>query len=32
MLKNADAWLEVPTDGPEELVNAVNSLALGKKN
>jgi len=31
-LKNADAWLEMPTDGPEELVNAVNSLMLGKKN
>lgn len=30
-LKNADAWLEMPAD-PEELVNAVNSLVLGKRN
>jgi CheY-like chemotaxis protein len=30
-LKDADGWLEMPAD-PEELVNAVNSLALGKKN
>jgi hypothetical protein len=29
-LKDADAWLEMPGD-PEELVNAVNSLAMGKK-
>ena len=30
-LKDADAWLEMPAD-PEELVNAVNSLAMGKKD
>jgi CheY-like chemotaxis protein len=30
-LKDADAWLEMPSD-PEELVNAVNSLAKGKKD
>jgi CheY-like chemotaxis protein len=30
-LKNADAWLEMPGD-PEELVNAVNSLAMGRKD
>jgi len=31
-LKNADAWLEMPTDRPEELAEAVNSLASKKKN
>jgi CheY-like chemotaxis protein len=30
-LKDSDAWLEMPGD-PEELVNAVNSLAVGKKD
>jgi CheY-like chemotaxis protein len=30
-LKNADAWLEMPAE-PEQLVNAVNSLARGKKD
>jgi CheY-like chemotaxis protein len=30
-LKDADAWLEMPGD-PQELVNAVNSLAMGKKD
>ena len=30
-LKDADAWLEMPVE-PEELVNAVNSLALEKEN
>jgi len=31
-LTDADAWLEMPTDDPEELVAAVNSLAAEKKN
>jgi CheY-like chemotaxis protein len=31
-LKNADAWLEMPTDRPEELAEAVNSLASKTKN
>lgn len=30
-LENADAWLEMPTGTPEELLDAVNSLALRKK-
>ena len=30
-LEDADAWLEMPTN-PQDLVVAVNSLALGKKN
>jgi CheY-like chemotaxis protein len=30
-LEDADAWLEMPSD-PEELADAVNSLALRKKN
>ncbi len=31
-LTEADAWLQMPTDRPEELVEAVNSLAAEKKN
>jgi hypothetical protein len=31
-LTNADAWLEMPTEEPEELVEAVNSLAAEKRN
>ena len=30
-LEDADAWLEMPSE-PEELVKAVNSLAVDKKN
>ena len=29
-LKEADGWLQMPAD-PEELINAVNSLVLGKE-
>lgn len=31
-LEDADAWLEMPADAPEELVDAVNSLASRKRN
>jgi CheY-like chemotaxis protein len=31
-LENADAWLEMPSTSPEDLVDLVNSLALVKKN
>jgi hypothetical protein len=31
-LKNADAWLEMPTGGPEGLVEEVNRLASGQRN
>lgn len=31
-LKNADAWLEMPTSGPEGLVEEVNRLASGQRN